>query len=192
MPQHARSSTTATCRTSSSRSSRATSGCSRPAAASAPARRWSRSPSTSCAKASSPRTKPILRIEPDKLDELLHPTFDRVADARRHRHRPAGIARRRRRQGRLHRRRRRHARPRRARQVILVRIETSPEDIHGMKAAQGILTARGGMTSHAAVVARGMGRCCVAGCGALADRLRATACSRSQSTAARSPCAKAT
>ncbi len=51
--------------------------------------------------------------------------------------------------------------------VILVRIETSPEDIHGMKAAQGILTARGGMTSHAAVVARGMGKCCVAGCSAL-------------------------
>ena len=51
--------------------------------------------------------------------------------------------------------------------VILVRLETSPEDIHGMKAAEGILTARGGMTSHAAVVARGMGRCCVAGCGAL-------------------------
>ncbi len=49
--------------------------------------------------------------------------------------------------------------------VILVRVETSPEDIHGMNAAQGILTARGGMTSHAAVVARGMGKCCVAGCG---------------------------
>jgi len=49
--------------------------------------------------------------------------------------------------------------------VILVRQETSPEDIHGMHAAQGILTARGGMTSHAAVVARGMGRCCVAGAG---------------------------
>ncbi len=49
--------------------------------------------------------------------------------------------------------------------MILVRIETSPEDIHGMHAAQGILTARGGMTSHAAVVARGMGKCCVAGCG---------------------------
>ncbi len=52
--------------------------------------------------------------------------------------------------------------------AILVRIETSPEDIGGMHAAQGILTARGGMTSHAAVVARGMGKCCVAGCGALA------------------------
>ncbi|MDK2847313.1 MAG: pyruvate, orthophosphate dikinase [Desulfuromonadales bacterium] len=51
--------------------------------------------------------------------------------------------------------------------VILVRIETSPEDIHGMNAAQGILTARGGMTSHAAVVARGMGKCCVAGCGSV-------------------------
>ena len=49
--------------------------------------------------------------------------------------------------------------------VILVRIETSPEDFHGMVAAQAILTARGGMTSHAAVVARGMGKCCVAGCG---------------------------
>ena len=52
-------------------------------------------------------------------------------------------------------------------QVILVRMETSPEDIGGMHAAQGILTARGGMTSHAAVVARGMGKCCVAGCGDL-------------------------
>ncbi len=51
--------------------------------------------------------------------------------------------------------------------VILVRLETSPEDIEGMHVSQGILTARGGMTSHAAVVARGMGRCCVAGCGEL-------------------------
>ena len=49
--------------------------------------------------------------------------------------------------------------------VVLVRLETSPEDIEGMAVAQGILTARGGMTSHAAVVARGMGRCCVSGCG---------------------------
>ena len=52
-------------------------------------------------------------------------------------------------------------------QVVLVRLETSPEDIEGMIAAEGILTVRGGMTSHAAVVARGMGTCCVAGCGAL-------------------------
>ena len=53
----------------------------------------------------------------------------------------------------------------RGEKVVLVRLETSPEDIEGMKAAQGILTVRGGMTSHAAVVARGMGRCCVSGCG---------------------------
>ena len=59
--------------------------------------------------------------------------------------------------------------------VILVRIETSPEDIHGMHAAQGILTARGGMTSHAAVVARGMGRPCVSGAGALSIDYKAQA-----------------
>ena len=52
--------------------------------------------------------------------------------------------------------------------VILVRLETSPEDIEGMKASQGILTVRGGRTSHAAVVARGMGTCCVSGCGDIA------------------------
>jgi pyruvate,orthophosphate dikinase len=108
----------------------------------------------------------VLRVEPDKLDELLHPTFDTSAtrDVV-----AVGLA----------------ASPGAAvgrvvfsaddavkmeeagEKVILVRIETSPEDIHGMKAAEGILTARGGMTSHAAVVARGMGRCCVAGCGSL-------------------------
>jgi len=59
------------------------------------------------------------------------------------------------------------ARARTGERVVLVRIETSPDDIHGMHAAEGILTARGGMTSHAAVVARGMGKCCVAGCGML-------------------------
>ncbi len=53
----------------------------------------------------------------------------------------------------------------RGKKVVLVRVETSPEDIHGMNVSEGILTARGGMTSHAAVVARGMGKCCVAGCG---------------------------
>ena len=52
----------------------------------------------------------------------------------------------------------------RGEKVVLVRLETSPEDIEGMKASQGILTVRGGMTSHAAVVARGMGTCCVSGC----------------------------
>ena len=59
----------------------------------------------------------------------------------------------------------RHGRQR-GEKVVLVRLETSPEDIEGMKAAQGILTVRGGMTSHAAVVARGMGTCCVSGCSA--------------------------
>ncbi len=61
----------------------------------------------------------------------------------------------------------------RGEKVILVRVETSPEDIHGMHAAQGILTARGGMTSHAAVVARGMGRCCVSGASAVSIDLKA-------------------
>lgn len=56
----------------------------------------------------------------------------------------------------------------RGEKVVLVRLETSPEDIEGMKASQGILTVRGGMTSHAAVVARGMGTCCVSGCGDIA------------------------
>jgi pyruvate,orthophosphate dikinase len=66
--------------------------------------------------------------------------------------------------------------------VILVRAETSPEDIHGMKAARGILTARGGMTSHAAVVARGMGKSCVAGCSSIAS---ATTCGRCTSASRR-------
>ncbi|CAN0404842.1 unnamed protein product, partial [Hapterophycus canaliculatus] len=57
--------------------------------------------------------------------------------------------------------------------VILVRKETTPEDIHGMKSAEGVLTALGGMTSHAAVVARGMGKCCVSGCTAAEVDFRA-------------------
>ena len=57
------------------------------------------------------------------------------------------------------------SRARAGEKVVLVRLETSPEDIEGMQSAQGILTVRGGMTSHAAVVARGMGTCCVSGCG---------------------------
>jgi len=106
----------------------------------------------------------VLRVNPDQLDQLLHPSLDPKA------HKqviakglPASpgaasgqvvfSADEAEEQSRL------------KRKVILVRIETSPEDIHGMHAAQGILTARGGMTSHAAVVARGMGKCCVAGCG---------------------------
>ena len=82
------------------------------------------------------------------------------------RHGPAGLAGRGQRPGRLHADEAEDARPR-ASKVILVRLETSPEDIHGMHAAEGILTARGGMTSHAAVVARGMGRPCVSGAGDL-------------------------
>ena len=85
--------------------------------------------------------------------------------AENHRHRPAGFARRGERRDRVH----RPTKPRRSRpaghKVILVRVETSPEDIHGMHAAEGILTTRGGMTSHAAVVARGMGKPCVSGAG---------------------------
>ena len=88
------------------------------------------------------------------------------------------------------------------REVILVRVETSPEDIHGMHAAAGILTARGGMTSHAAVVARGMGRPCVCGAGALRIDAKAgtmtvagarpsARATSSPSTAARARCSRA-
>ena len=108
----------------------------------------------------------IKRVDPAKLDELLHPTIDP-------KHRPKPVA------------KGLPASPgaaigrvvfsattaeewkSRGETVILVRTETSPEDIHGMKAAVGILTARGGMTSHAAVVARGMGKCCITGCSAV-------------------------
>jgi pyruvate,orthophosphate dikinase len=108
----------------------------------------------------------VMRIEPGSLDQLLHPTID--PDAERNVI-ATGLP----------------ASPGAAsgeivfsseeaellksqgRKVILVRVETSPEDIHGMHAAEGILTTRGGMTSHAAVVARGMGKPCVAGAGAL-------------------------
>jgi pyruvate,orthophosphate dikinase len=106
----------------------------------------------------------LLRVEPNKLDELLHPVFDvnalKVAQLI-----AKGLP----------------ASPGAAtgqivffadeaknyENSILVRIETSPEDLEGMNIARGILTARGGMTSHAAVVARGMGKCCVSGAGAL-------------------------
>ena len=110
----------------------------------------------------------IKRCEPNKLDELLHPVFDKEALKQAHvltRGLPAspGAA-----CGQIvffaddaakwsdegH-------------KVVMVRLETSPEDLAGMSAAEGILTARGGMTSHAAVVARGMGKCCVSGAGAI-------------------------
>jgi pyruvate,orthophosphate dikinase len=112
------------------------------------------------------------RIDPASLDQLLHPTIDPQGRARRHRH-PACRPRRARRRARSS---SRPTRPRTAgegRKVILVRVETSPEDIHGMHAAEGILTTRGGMTSHAAVVARGMGKPCVSGAGSLRVDYRA-------------------
>ncbi|MFC1539452.1 pyruvate, phosphate dikinase [Candidatus Latescibacterota bacterium] len=107
----------------------------------------------------------ILRIEPEQLDQLLHPMFDKddlknatvlgkglpaspgAATGKVVFHADDAVE-----------------QAENGEKVILVRIETSPEDIGGMNAAQGILTARGGRTSHAAVVARGMGKCCVAGC----------------------------
>jgi pyruvate,orthophosphate dikinase len=109
-------------------------------------------------------TEALLRIEPLKLDELLHPVFDPKALKNAH-----VIA-----QG-------LPASPgaatgqivffadeaKKYKNTILTRIETSPEDLEGMNIARGILTARGGMTSHAAVVARGMGKCCISGAGAL-------------------------
>jgi len=106
----------------------------------------------------------LLRIEPESLDQLLHPTLD--PNAEKHllaRGLPAspGAA-----SGEICLTAdKAEALAQAGKSVILVRVETSPEDIHGMHAAAGILTARGGMTSHAAVVARGMGRACVSGAG---------------------------
>lgn len=107
----------------------------------------------------------IMRIEPSQLDQLLHPTFD--ADALKAAKPIAaglpaspGAA-----SGKIYfTAEAAVAASQNGEKVILIRQETSPEDIEGMVEAQGILTARGGMTSHAAVVARGMGKCCVAGC----------------------------
>jgi len=106
----------------------------------------------------------VSRVEPAQLDQLLHPMFDPEAEKKViAKGLPAspGAA-----SGKVvfH---ADDAEDLKEEKTILVRIETSPEDIGGMNAAQGILTARGGMTSHAAVVARGMGKCCVAGCGAI-------------------------
>ena len=110
----------------------------------------------------------IMRCEPQKLDELLHPVFDKKAlttakvIAQGLPASPGAAC------GQIV----FHADDAQAwhadgHKVVLVRIETSPEDLAGMSAAEGILTARGGMTSHAAVVARGMGKCCVSGVGSL-------------------------
>ena len=133
------------------------------------------------------REEAVRRVDPHALDQLLHPTLDPDAGAQGDRQGPAGVARRGVGQV-VFSADEAEARAKGGEKVILVRIETSPEDIHGMHAAQGILTARGGMTSHAAVVARGMGKCCVAGCGELRDRLRD---GRDAGRAAR-PCARAT
>jgi pyruvate, orthophosphate dikinase len=112
------------------------------------------------------RDEAIRRIEPDSLDQLLHPTLDPKAKTTvLTRGLPAspGAA-----SGKVvFSAEEAESLAARGEAVILVRIETSPEDIHGMHAAKGILTSRGGMTSHAAVVARGMGRPCVAGAGDL-------------------------
>jgi len=106
----------------------------------------------------------VLRVSPSQLDQLLHPSLDPKAPkeiiAKGLPASPGAVS------GTVvFTADEAEAEAKIGRKVILVRIETSPEDIHGMHAAQGILTARGGMTSHAAVVARGMGKCCVAGCG---------------------------
>jgi len=106
----------------------------------------------------------VLRVAPSQLDQLLHPSLDPKAKkeiiAKGLPASPGAVS------GEvIFSADEAEIEAKRGRKVILVRIETSPEDIHGMHAAQGILTARGGMTSHAAVVARGMGKCCVAGCG---------------------------
>ena len=112
------------------------------------------------------RSEAVMRIDPASLDQLLHPTPDPKAErtviARGLAASPgaaSGIV--------VFHADEAEALGSKGQDVILVRIETSPEDIHGMHAARGILTARGGTTSHAAVVARGMGRPCVSGAGAL-------------------------
>ena len=112
------------------------------------------------------RRDAVMRVEPGALDQLLHPTLDPDAKkdviARGLPASPGAAA------GEIVFTADDAEQERtRGREVILVRLETSPEDIHGMHAAVGILTARGGMTSHAAVVARGMGRPCVSGAGTL-------------------------
>ncbi len=106
----------------------------------------------------------ILRIDPASLDQLLHPRLDPDASktvlAKGLPASPGGVS------GQIVFESEDAVKWKElGKKVILVRVETSPEDIAGMVAAQGILTTRGGMTSHAAVVARGMGKCCVAGCG---------------------------
>jgi pyruvate,orthophosphate dikinase len=110
------------------------------------------------------RKEAVMRILPDQLDQLLHPMIDPKEEmqviAKGLPASPGAAV------GQIvFTAQEAEEEAAKGKQVILVRIETSPEDIGGMNVARGILTARGGMTSHAAVVARGMGKCCVAGCG---------------------------
>ncbi len=107
----------------------------------------------------------VLMIDPKQLDALLHPQFDGKA-LKEAKPVAKGLAASLAPPAEPYASRRKAKEKAKAMPVILVRRETSPEDIEGMNAAQGILTTRGGMTSHAAVIARGMGTCCVAGCGA--------------------------
>lgn len=120
------------------------------------------------------KNEAIMRVEPNRLDELLHPVFDtnaltKVSVMAKGLPASPGAA-----NGQVV----FHADEAEAwaakgKKVILVRVETSPEDLAGMNVAEGILTARGGMTSHAAVVARGMGKCCVSGAGKIRIDYRA-------------------
>lgn len=110
----------------------------------------------------------LLKVEPKQLDSLLHPAFDEkelkaaTPIAKGLPASPGAAC------GRIYfSAQEAKSHHQKGEKVILVRLETSPEDIEGMAAAEGILTVRGGMTSHAAVVARGMGTCCVAGCGSI-------------------------
>ncbi|MCA1952035.1 MAG: pyruvate, phosphate dikinase [Hyphomicrobiales bacterium] len=112
------------------------------------------------------REEAVLRVDPAALDQLLHPTIDpkaeRIVVATGLPASPGAAT-----GAIVFTSEEAEAAAREKRKVILVRVETSPEDIHGMHAAEGILTTRGGMTSHAAVVARGMGKPCVSGAGAI-------------------------
>jgi pyruvate,orthophosphate dikinase len=115
----------------------------------------------------------IMRVKPDQIDELLHPSVDPAAEKKAMelaKGLPAGPG------GALGRivltADDAEAWAKRGEKVILVRNETSPEDVHGMHAAEAILTAKGGMTSHAALVARGWGKCCIVGCSALDINVR--------------------
>jgi len=112
------------------------------------------------------RDEAVMRVDASALDQLLHPSLDRNAErvviGKGLPASPGAVV-----GNVVFTADEAEASAKAGEKVILVRIETSPDDIHGMHAAEGVLTARGGMTSHAAVVARGMGKCCVAGCSSL-------------------------